>query len=385
MTLNLETYEPLPALAPTQPEKRRSPFLALFVSFLFPGLGHIYLRFWRQASWIIGFELLSLLMIVGGSGQLHALAIIAAPSLYLFAIVDAYFSAREWNAGVTGWMTRANPRTTAVLNLLTKGFGYFYLGDRAKGIVCFLAMSAIQAALLRYTNVWTQVLAVSLQVAVALDGYRVARERLFHGHPELSSYSDNEGIVSKNVVDTANPSRLRPEVMIVFFAVIGTGMLVSYATLLTLNGHAVRGNGTLEQGPDGLTFSNTHEGIELTTPVNWTPFHSEDTLSSLRANGVSVIIQEQFATYPVASMLNETEKDVRKRHVVATFAPLQTKLAGRFASGFDISFDNSEHVTMHQRILGLRRGLKIFILIETWTEPEMRATLDKIEQSLRLR
>src|ERR1700758_4711663 len=104
MTLNLLTYEPIPAVVPSQPEKRYSPLLALLLSLLIPGLGYLYLRAWRQAAWIMGFELLSLVLIVGGTGQLHATAIIAAPSLYLFAIIDAYFMAREWNAGVTSWM-----------------------------------------------------------------------------------------------------------------------------------------------------------------------------------------------------------------------------------------------------------------------------------------
>jgi hypothetical protein len=384
MTLNLLTYEPLPALVPVQPEKRRNAVLAMLLSLLFPGLGHLYLRFWRHAVWIMGFELLSLLIIAGGNGQLHAIAIIAAPSLYLFGVIDAYFSAREWNAGVTDWMIGANPRITAVLNLLTKGFGYFYLGDRMKGIVCFLAMSAAQGALLLHTNVWTRILAISLQVVVALDGYRIARERLFDQHPELKPLPGHQGDASTNVVDAANPGRFTPVFAMIFFAVFGSTMLVTYAALMALNGHAVRSVGSLEQGPAGLTYRNAHEGIELTVPENWSALSSEDSLTSLRDDGVSVVVQEQFATYAVASMLNETEKDVSNRHPTSTLAPLTTKLAGRSASGFEVSFENSEGTPMQQRILGFRRGLKIFILIETWTRPENRATLDKIEQSLRL-
>jgi hypothetical protein len=174
MTLNLQTYEPLSPSAPVQPEKPRNPLLALLLSLVFPGLGHVYLRFWRSAAWIAGFELIFLLLIANGNGMLHATAIISTPCLYLFSIIDAYFGAREWNAGVTGWMIGANPRVTAILNLLTKGFGYFYLGDRTKGIVCFLVMSVAQSALLLHTNIWTQTLAISLQAAIALDGYRVA-------------------------------------------------------------------------------------------------------------------------------------------------------------------------------------------------------------------
>ena len=381
MTLNLLTYEPLPASPPVQPEKRQSPLLALLLSLLFPGLGHLYLRFWRHAGWIIGFELLSLLMVAGGSGQLHAMAIIAAPSLYLFAVIDAYFSAREWNAGVTGWMIGANPRITAILNLLTKGFGYFYLGDRSKGIVCFLAMSAAQGALLLRTNVWTQVLAISLQVAVALDGYRVARERLIAQHPELRFLPDDNGN-GVSVVNAANPGSLRPAFAMSFFAVFGAAMFIAYAALMALNGHSVKSSGSLEQGSTGLVFSDRREGIELTVPQDWNPFHSEDTLVSLRAEGMSLIVQEQYATYPVETMLSLTETDLQHRHRSAAFTPVTIKVDRRFASGFDTSYVNDAQIPLNQRVLGLRRGNKILILIETWTRSKDRSTFDPIEQSI---
>jgi len=383
-TLNLLTYEPLPASAPVQPEKRRNPIVAVLLSILFPGLGHVYLRFWRHAAWIIGCELVLLLSVVGGESQWHASAIIAAPALYLFAIIDAYFSAREWNAGITGWMIGANPRVTAILNLLTKGFGYFYLGDRTKGIVCFLAISAAQAVLLLHTNIWTRVFAISLQVAVALDGYRVARERLLDHHPELRSLPTDEGNTS-NVVDAANTGKFKPAVAMGFFAVFGTAMLVAYGTLMALNGHSIKSSGALEQGPAGLTYRSLQEGIEVTVPEGWTAFRADNTLISFRSDGVSVLVQEQFATYGVDSMLHETEKILQTRHPAATFTPITRILAGRFTSGFDTSYVNSEGVALQQRVLGLRRGLKIFILIETWTHSENRAVFDEIEHSTRLK
>jgi hypothetical protein len=385
MTLNLLTYEPLPALAPTQPENRRNPVLALLLSLVFPGLGHLYLRFWRHAAWIIGFELLCLLAIIAGTGQFHASALIIVPALYLFAVIDAFFTAREWNAGVTGWLIGANPRITAILNLTTKGFGYFYLGDRAKGIVCFLAMFVAQALLLQHSNIWTQVLAVSLQVAVALDGYRVARERLFAAHPELHVTVDPEGNPSADVVEQANPGGLRPTLAMGFFGLLGATMLISYATLMALNGHAVRSNGNLEQGPAGLTFSNSHEGIELTVPEGWNPFRSEDDLVALQADGFSLIVEEQFATYSVNTMLSLTEKNLKSGHPEVTFTPVTATLAGRSAAGFETSYKSSHGVDLRQRILGVRRGFKILILIETRRSSEDRATLDDIEHSVRLR
>ena len=58
MMLNLQTYEPLPEIAPTRPEKRKNPVVAMLLSIVFPGLGHLYLGSRRNAAWIAGFELL---------------------------------------------------------------------------------------------------------------------------------------------------------------------------------------------------------------------------------------------------------------------------------------------------------------------------------------
>jgi hypothetical protein len=384
MTLNLQTYEPLPTSAPVQPELRRSPVLAMLLSLLLPGLGHLYLKSWRIAGWIIGAEFLALLIVAGGNGQLHAAAIITVPALYLFAIIDAYFRAREWNAGVTDWMIRANPRITAILNLLTKGFGYFYLGDRVKGILCFFGMSAAQGVLLLHTNIWTRVLAISLQVAVALDGYRVARERLLAEHPELRSLPNPDEASTTNLIDAANPGIFKPAIATTFFAAVGTAILIVYAALQAMNGHTTKSNGTLEEGPTGLIYRNPQAGIELTVPGEWQSAGSQDTMVFLRDDGVSLLIQEPFATYSVGSMLDETQKDLLRRFKTATFVPSGTTLAGRWASGFEASYNNTNDVEIHQRVFGLRRGLKILVLIETWTRPEKRPVFDQIEQSIRL-
>jgi hypothetical protein len=279
-------------------------------------------------------------------------------------------------------MTGANPRVTAILNLLTKGFGYFYLGDRGKGIACFLAMSAVQALLLLHANVWTQVLAISLQVAVALDGYRVARERLLSNHPELRAIPE-EGGASGNIVDRADPGSLKPTLATALFTVLGGAMLIAYAALLALNGHPIKTAGTLEQGPEGLTYRDIRAGIELTVPEEWIPFRSANSLVALRSDGAALIAEEKFATYAADSMLKETEKDIQKLHPEATFTLHPEVLAHRPASGLDTSFNNSEGVAVHQRFIAIRRGMNLFIVIESWTEPEKRDVLDKIEQSIR--
>ena len=200
--LNLTEHEQLRPAELTPPERRRSPTVALLLSMLFPGLGHLYVGLRRNALWLVGCEGTALAIMTYGSGSLHGQSILVVPSLYCFAMADAYFSARERNAGATSLLIRANPRITATLNLLTKGFGYFYLGDRIKGIVCFLVIGAAQIALLLRINVWTSAFAITMQIAVAADGYRVARQRLLANHPNLDRSQDG----GPGPIELANPT-----------------------------------------------------------------------------------------------------------------------------------------------------------------------------------
>jgi hypothetical protein len=381
--LNLAVYEPVPNIELTRPDKRRSPLLALVLSMVFPGLGHLYIGLRRNAAWIMGMEALCLLFLLAGEGTLHANGVLAVPILYCFAMADAFFSAREWNAGATILLVGANPRIAAVLNLLTKGFGYFYLGDRTKGIVCFILTSAVQAALLMKTTVWTSILAITVQILIALDGYRVARQRLYAAHPELApSKAMEDGNITTNVVDLANPGGLKPSIALGFFVVFGAIVLMGYGTLRALDGHTVRSHGSLEAGPEGTTFRDSKERITATLPGDWSPHHSEDSLLFVTAEGSSLIMQEQFASYTVASLLKKTEENIKQRHPDATSIACRTRLGSHAAGCFELSYRNSEGVLMTQRVTASRRFLKLLILIESWTKPENRSALDQVEQNL---
>jgi TM2 domain-containing membrane protein YozV len=337
--LNLAVYEPVPNFELTRPDKHRRPVLALVLSMVFPGLGHLYIGLRRNAAWIMGMEALCLLFLLSSQGALHANSVLAIPVLYCFAMTDAFFSARESNAGATPLLIGANPRIAAVLNLLTKGFGYFYLGDRTKGIVCFVLICAIQAALLMKANVWTSILAITVQIAIALDGYRVARQRLHAAHPELApSKVLEDGSITTNVVDQANLGGLNPSIALSFFVVFGAIALMGYCAMRALDGHAVHSHGTLEDGPDGTIYRDSKEKIVATLPGEWSPQNSADFLLFMTGKGTSLILQEQFATSAAAGMLAKTEADIKRRHPDATSVPCQTRLGKHSASCLQLSF-----------------------------------------------
>ena len=355
--------------------------MALLLSILFPGLGHLYIGLWQHAKWLIVCQGIALAVATYGSGTLHGQAILVVLVVYWFAMADAYFSAREWNAGATSLLTGANPRIAAMLNLLTKGFGYFYLGDRTKGILCFFAVSAVQVVLLLRTNVWTSILAITLQIAIAADAYRVARERLLASYPEL----DHTDHGQPGAIERANPGGLLPAAASAIFLILGISTVVGFGALRALSGHSVNAKGILEQGPFGLLYRNPTEHIELTAPASWEYSRPKDTLVQLTGEeGCSIIVIEQFAIYAVASTIDANKAQVREAHSDAEITSSHTILNGHSAQSFEASFTNRARLLIHQRYIVRRRGLKVLFFIETWSSPEERQIIDGIEKTVRI-
>lgn len=54
--------------------------------------------------------------------------------LWIFAFLDAYFTALEINSGGDEQVDPVNPRVAVTLNLLTAGLGYFYLASAQKAL-----------------------------------------------------------------------------------------------------------------------------------------------------------------------------------------------------------------------------------------------------------
>lgn len=74
-----------------------------------------------------------------------------------------------------------NPRVAAVLNFLTNGFGYFYLGARTKGIAVFVALGAVSLIASRLSNPLGAVipaLTLAVQVWISIDAYRAGNRSL---------------------------------------------------------------------------------------------------------------------------------------------------------------------------------------------------------------
>ena len=89
----------------------------------------------------LGFWLLALIFcFTHPSTTIVGEALVVMLVLWIFSFLDAYFTAIEINRGQDDLVDEQNPRVAVTLNLLTAGFGYFYLGERTKGLTLFVVM-----------------------------------------------------------------------------------------------------------------------------------------------------------------------------------------------------------------------------------------------------
>jgi TM2 domain-containing membrane protein YozV len=153
--------------------------LAFLLSLLVPGAGQFYCGKTTRGGFTLGFWILGAILSFGASGSIQGIGINLIFTLWVFALLDAYFTAAELNAGVD--LEAQNPRVAVALNLLTNGFGYFYLGERTKGLVLVIGMrfvaGLVQALTIRVPAL-APILLTAAALAFGLDAYRIAKKQL---------------------------------------------------------------------------------------------------------------------------------------------------------------------------------------------------------------
>src|SRR5215471_9355697 len=197
----MSSFPSLTSDAPVNPERPRptfapqpvpkNPTLAFLLSLIVPGLGQFYCRKNSRGAWTLVFFLVSagvslwiIPRLAGDAGMtlLWGILFRIAVFLYAFGFLDAYFTAREMTAGTDPFVPES-PRVAALLNLLTRGFGYFYLGQRKAGFAVFIGLGIFQNIVLSGVNSEGQrgetVGAVFMELVLAfmaVHAYRLARK-----------------------------------------------------------------------------------------------------------------------------------------------------------------------------------------------------------------
>lgn len=179
LNLGLSDDRPIVTLVREAPHK--SAGLAFLLSLLVPGAGQFYCSKTSRGWITLGFWLLGVLFCFSTRENLRGTGIILVTVLWIFSFLDAYFTALEINRREDAQVDVQNPRVAVTLNLLTAGFGYFYLGERAKGTVIFVVTQVLRFGLPGLTGYAGGVVSLALlvmQMLMGADAYRIARMQL---------------------------------------------------------------------------------------------------------------------------------------------------------------------------------------------------------------
>lgn len=251
--------------------------MALF----FPGSGQMYCgKKLRGVSTFIvfllaGFGVLALSTESGAWGA----SLRCLMAIYVYSFLDAYYTARELNAEADP-PPYQNPRVAAVLNLLTNGFGYFYLGARAKGLIVFMVMRLLGFALASVQWLWELMI-----LGVAIDAYRIGRRELTRGKstPMLASsgilqlglsegYVPERAPVEHNAPPVVTISSRLPSVVPLSLA----GVLACAYAGLVLIGTIMPDYRVLDQSQvawqqteEERIYANHRYGVEFHVPAQW--------------------------------------------------------------------------------------------------------------------
>lgn len=172
--MNLGLNDDVPFQPP--PPVHKSPGIAFLLSFLIPGVGQFYCGKTTRGGFTLGFWILGAVLSVAARGGMQGIGISLIFALWVFGFVDAYFTAAELNAGVD--LQSQNPRVAVALNLLTNGFGYFYLGERTKGFALVIGMRIVATIVTASMPAVAPILLTAAGVAFGVDAYRIAKKQL---------------------------------------------------------------------------------------------------------------------------------------------------------------------------------------------------------------
>src|SRR5580765_3014 len=172
---------PRPAFGQFSEPRHKSAGLAFVLSLLIPGSGQLYCGRGARGAITLAFFVLGICFCFFSEDNVRGIGMSLVVCLWIFAFLDAYFTAQEINQGISDQVDASNPRVAVVLNLLTAGLGYFYLGERTKGIVLFIFLNILKIVVYSTSPFWSGVvslLTLSVALVMAADAYRLARAQV---------------------------------------------------------------------------------------------------------------------------------------------------------------------------------------------------------------
>jgi TM2 domain-containing membrane protein YozV len=261
-----EPIETAPVMFDPQPVPK-SPLLAFLLSLVIPGAGQMYCGKTSPGLWTLAFFLPGLALTINFTRQLGGpegkeialfwgFLLRTSLFLYVFAFLDAFFTAREMTAG-TGAFIAENPRVAAILNLLTRGFGYFYLGQRKLGLWIFFGLMFLQAPLAQTAG--GSVLMEFVMAAMGIRAYSIARE------------SEKQILATVRLSPEPASRGLPAAVPIGLAAVLAAGYIALLFTALLMPDYSQvdQSRAQVSQDSEGLFYQNPTYDVSLRAPAGW--------------------------------------------------------------------------------------------------------------------
>lgn len=357
--------QPAP-LQPAAESERKRPGLAFLLSLILPGAGLIYCgkRGAGIATAIFFCIALMLVFSLPVTSPFWGVGLRSAIVLYGYAFIDSFYTAREINAGMAQFIVGNNPRIAAMLNLITTGFGYFYLGERKKGIIVFIVLRVFNSVATSAQGPEQKPMLLLLElvlVTLSVDAYRLARKQLREAFPDvnLDPFASNPGL-----------SALVPAALAGFFAF----NYVALATigLLVPSFREAGGSGTLAEQQNGMhSYANDRYGFSMTFPSDWAieQRHGANVfLEAKRFGGgcsVQVIGEARLPIITATIYGSILRKNLEKNdHRFKWLSETPASLGGLNAK--QESFITSvRDIDIRQNFIAIPRGLSMFTVIET--------------------
>lgn len=355
------------APAPAAEKDRKSPGAAFLLSLLLPGAGHLYCGKARNGLVTLAAFIgaVCLVLTLPASNMFWGVGLRAAIVLYMFAFCDAFYVAREINSGLDPYMIGTNPRIAAVLNLLTNGFGYFYVGERKKGIIVFFVLRILSSAFgAQASEVRSGGLAV-VEIAfvfLAVDAYRIARKQLRESFPSESL--DDFATPSSGGLSAAVPIALG------CFFVLNYALLVIIGLAMPDYSKIDQSRAKVEKTASGTVYSNATYGVSMPVPAGW-EFGGEPKGFIVNASkfeggcSMAVIPEPRLPFGSLSSHAHAFLADVQKQNPAYQLQSERPSQLGAYPAYEFLVAAKYGEVEIEQRYVFAHRGLTRYTFIAT--------------------
>jgi TM2 domain-containing membrane protein YozV len=391
---------PSPTFAP-QPVPK-NPAIAFLLSLIFPGAGQFYCGKTSRGLWTLAIFFSSLAGTIyltpqlgRPEGKVFALfwgvCLRISLFLYIFAFLDAFFTAREMTAGTDAFVAES-PRVAAILNLLTRGFGYFYLGKRTIGFAVFIGLGLFQQMAMRSMTDKSDAAGGGffmelVQIGLAVDAYRIARER----EKQILATVQLTSRVANNL-PTAIPVAFGLLLVAGYFAVTSSAFFLPNYT--SINQSTAR----VSQNEQGTIYDNQEYGVSLAVPRSWTIEHGEPAYLALAIrddHACSADLRPHAWSFLLGLGSDRGQLDYalsKNKSVTAKILDEQSVvLSGLSARDIRLSVKRERDSVIEHRIIA-RRGMTLYVLTTdqpaaddaTPADPSCTSDLQFIRDHLRL-